>query len=97
MFSRYYVSMKHKLINKKFIYRSLIIIYMISSLSALAFVGEKSYRSTLINYGYKIGNDAMVETIINNLYENPCGEITIQNEGKVINLIESKCMKSPPS
>lgn len=89
--------MKLILINKKFIFRSLLILYVISSLGALLYVGEKSYRSTLINYGYKIGKDSMVDTIIKKLYENPCSEITIENEGSVIYLVETKCLQSPAS
>lgn len=70
---------------------------MILSSGALLFVGERNYRLTLVSYGYKQGGDAMVNEIIKKLYENPCSEITIENEGSVVYLVETKCLQSPAS
>jgi hypothetical protein len=85
--------MKTRILNKKIIIRFTIATYIILSLLALGFIGERNYRSNLIKYGYALGSEKTIENIAKQIESTPCGEIIIQTKEKSISLIDIKCLE----
>lgn len=84
--------MKVRIFNKKTIIRFTITTYIISSILALGFIGEKNYRSNLIKYGYTVGSEKTIENIVGQIERDPCGEISLHVQNEIINLVESTCI-----
>lgn len=78
---------------KKYFLKTLLSIYIATTLSIFLLQLEAQYRTSLINHGFNMGEQTLIMRLSAVFQDNPCEVVSVDKDKTSISLISAECLK----